>query len=133
MRTVFLNTVGLIALWDRSDQWHTAAEVEYTLLISTPVRLVTSTLVLFECGNAAARRTYRKDVSDLWSALDTTGDLIWPTANQKARAWAKYAAAPFGSAGPVDHVSFILMADAGITEAFTNDAHFRAAGFITLF
>ncbi len=35
--------------------------------------------------------------------------------------------------GAVDHLSFVLMADAGITEAFTNDAHFRTAGFVTLF
>lgn len=38
-----------------------------------------------------------------------------------------------GSAGIVDHVSFSVMRRLGITEAFTNDRHFAAAGFITLF
>lgn len=36
-------------------------------------------------------------------------------------------------AGIVDHVSFLVMRRLGITEAFTNDRHFSAAGFITLF
>ncbi len=133
MRTVFLDTVGLLALWDRSDQWHPAADDAYQALTAGPVRLVTSTLILYECGNAAARRPYRNDVADLWLALDATGDLFRPTAAQAERAWANYAAGPPGSAGAVDHLSFVLMADAGITEAFTNDAHFRTAGFVTLF
>ena len=133
MRSVFLDTVGLIALWDTSDQWHPAAEAAYQLLTATPVRLVTSTLVLYECGNAAARRPYRGDVSDLWDALDASGDLIAPSHDQELRAWTKYAAGKPGSAGAVDHTSFVIMADMGISEAFTNDAHFRAAGFVTLF
>lgn len=133
MRTVFLDTVGLIALWDSSDQWHTAAETAYQSLIASPVRLVTSTLVLFECGNAAARRPYRKDVSDLWLALEVSGNLFEPTNLQKNLAWGRFAAGPPGSAGPVDHVSFVVMEDLNIVEVFSNDSHFRAAGFVTLF
>jgi predicted nucleic acid-binding protein len=26
---VFLDTVGLIALWDRADQWHSAADAAF--------------------------------------------------------------------------------------------------------
>jgi hypothetical protein len=37
------------------------------------------------------------------------------------------------SAGLVDHVSFTIMRRLGISKAFTNDGHFRAAGFETLF
>jgi predicted nucleic acid-binding protein len=33
----------------------------------------------------------------------------------------------------VDHVSFAIMRRMGIPKAFTNDGHFRAAGFETLF
>ena len=87
MRTVFLDTVGLLALWDRSDQWHPAADAAYQALTAGPVRLVTSTLILYECGNAAARRPYRNDVADLWLALDATGDLFRPTAAQAEQAW----------------------------------------------
>ena len=34
-----------------------------------------------------------------------------------------------GQAGIVDHVSFQVMRRLGITEAFTNDKHYQAAGF----
>ena len=36
-------------------------------------------------------------------------------------------------AGIVDHVSFQVMHRLGITEGFTNDKHFKAAGFNLLF
>ena len=36
-------------------------------------------------------------------------------------------------AGIVDHVSFVVMRRLGISDAFTNDRHFKAAGFNTLF
>jgi len=133
MRTVFLDTVGLIALWDRSDQWHIAAETAYQTLIASPVRLVTSTIVLYECDNAAARRPYRKDVSDLWLALETTGDLIKPDHSQSAKGWNRFANGLLGTAGPVDNVSFVIREDMGIAEVFSNDTHFRVAGFVTLF
>jgi predicted nucleic acid-binding protein len=129
MRAVFLDTVGLLALWDESDQWHESASRAYDLLSRTPVRLLTSTFVLLECGNAAARRPYRKDVAELWHALAQSGDLIQPTSEQIAAAWASYSTHPIGSAGIVDLVSFAVMRSLGIQEAFTNDAHFRAAGF----
>ena len=29
MNAVFLDTVGLLALWDEGDQWHTAAETAF--------------------------------------------------------------------------------------------------------
>jgi len=38
-----------------------------------------------------------------------------------------------GGAGIVDHVSFVVMQRLNVTHAFTNDHHFHAAGFETLF
>ena len=122
MRVVFLDTVGLLALWDESDQWHESASYAYELLTRSPARLLTSSFVLLECGNAAARRPYRKDVVDLWRALTQSGDLIQPTAQQIDSAWVSYSANPVGSAGIVDLVSFAIMRDFGIHEAFTNIA-----------
>ena len=90
MTAVFLDTVGLLALWDLSDQWHAAAEAAFKELSQRRATLVTTAYILLECGNAAA-------------------------------------------AGIVDHLSFVVMRRHGIQEAFTNDQHFRAAGFTTLF
>ena len=59
MSPVFLDTVGLLALWDRSDQWHPTAEAAFQRLTNARVAGITTTFVLAECANAAARRPYR--------------------------------------------------------------------------
>lgn len=89
MTPVFLDTVGLVAIWNHSDQWHAAAMAIFTGLIQRQVPLL--------------------------------------------QAWDDYARGLAGSAGIVDHVSFTLMRRLGITEAFTHNGHFVAAGFTTLF
>jgi predicted nucleic acid-binding protein len=99
--TVFLDTVGLLALWDESDQWHAAAQSGFNQMLGSQANVVTTSFVLLECGNAAA--------------------------------WAPFASENLEGAGIVDHVSFAVMRRIGITKAFTNDRHFRAAGFETLF
>ena len=52
--TGFLDTVGLIALWDEADQWHAVAQPVFAALLAAHRTLVTTTSVLLECGNAAA-------------------------------------------------------------------------------
>jgi predicted nucleic acid-binding protein len=66
-------------------------------------------------------------------ALIGEGRLIEPVADDLERAWIAYNRGAAGQAGIVDHVSFVVMRRLGLTRAFTNDAHFRAAGFETLF
>lgn len=133
MNTVFLDTVGLIGLWDEDDQWHEPAGAAMALLDSPSVRLVTTSLVLFECGNAAARRPYRFEVCHLWEELRRQGNLIVPTGEQIDASWAGYRLDVVGGGSIVDHVSFTIMRGLGINDVFSNDRHFKAAGFNTLF
>lgn len=133
MNDVFLDTVGLIAVWDESDQWHQAADDAYRNLLSQARRLVTTEFVLLEFGNAAARRPYRSRVNVLRRYLSRERLLIVPTAQEIERAWAAYDRKEAAQAGIIDHVSFAVMRRIGITEAFTNDRHFQAAGFRALF
>jgi uncharacterized protein len=60
MNPVLLDTVGLIAVWDKADQWHDEAEPVFLSLVRSGRTILTTTLILYECGNAAARRPYRK-------------------------------------------------------------------------
>lgn len=131
--TVFLDTVGLLAGWDESDQWHRAARDCFSQLQAQRANFIASSFVLLECGNAAARRPYRAAVSRLRAQLEQGHRLIVPTADDWQTAWLAYERGEADNAGIVDHVSFALMRRMGVSKAFTNDSHFRAAGFETLF
>ena len=56
-----------------------------------------------------------------------------PEEDEIEAAWTAYDRGEAGQAGIVDQVSFLMMRRLGLSRAFTNDAHFRAAGFQTLF
>lgn len=133
MTTVYLDTVGLVALWDEADQWYAAAETAFTQILSQRRQFVATSYVLLECGNTAARRAYRNDVSVLRQKLELRNELIVPTDEDWRNAWEAYDRGEAGQAGIVDHVSFEVMRRLGISDAFTNDSHFQAAGFTTLF
>lgn len=133
MSRVFLDTVGLIALWDSDDQWHTIADAAYRQMVDDRKSPVTSSFVLLECGNTAARRTFKRDVCALRKALELRDELIVPTDDDWLQAWEAYEHGGAAEAGIVDHISFIIMRRLGIVEAYTNDRHFAAAGFLTLF
>jgi hypothetical protein len=59
-----------LAVWDESDQWHRGARACFSELLACRADLVTSSFVLLECGNAAARRPYRSTVSRLRKQME---------------------------------------------------------------
>lgn len=80
MSDVFLDSVGLLATWDIRDQWHAKANTAYHTLLEQGRRLVTTPLILWECGNAAARRPYRPRVNAIRHYLiPNTGRVTDPT------------------------------------------------------
>jgi predicted nucleic acid-binding protein len=133
MSTVFLDTVGLIALWDEADQWHAPASQAMRAVNVPGTRFVTTAQVILECGNAATRRPYRADVCSLRERMVRHGELIEPPASEIEHAWAAYRREGAEGASIVDHISIVIMRRLGIADAFTNDRHFAAAGFNTLF
>ncbi len=133
MTSVFLDTVGLIAVWDDTDQWHSVADRAYRQLQRSGKTVVTTTAVLLECGNAAARRPYRAEVNQLRQALIAASLLVEPTPDDVADAWTAYDRGDGAQAGIVDQISFAVMRRLQIHQAFTNDKHFIAAGFAVLF
>ncbi|HEV2296804.1 MAG TPA: hypothetical protein VGR35_23380 [Tepidisphaeraceae bacterium] len=133
MSVVFLDTVGMLAQWDQSDQWHGAAARAYEEFVARGDRTVSTTFVFLECGNAAGRRPYRPLVAQTREELEASGRLLVPSQQDWDQAWSAYRQGLPGDAGIVDHVSFIVMRRMGITDVFSNDRHFKAAGFNTLF
>ena len=133
MSPVFLDTVGLLAIWDTSDQWHEAASSAYRLMLEQGRSLTTTPQVLNECGNAASRRAYREDVCALRELLLDERLLVEPSGEEIDDAWVEFREGEPGDAGIVDLISFAVMRRLGLTDAFTNDRHFKVAGFTTLF
>ena len=133
MKAVFLDTVGLIAVWDEDDQWHAPAAGVFAQLLRQKIVMVTTPYVLAECANAASRRPYRADVVELRATLERRKRVLVPTDDDWQEAWRSYAAGHPGGPGVVDHLSFLVMRRYGLAQAFTNDQHFRSAGFEPLF
>lgn len=132
MNRVFMDTVGLLALWNENDQWHSEATRAFNLLKDTE-EIWTTTSILLECGNAAARTPFRKEVDELRAQMESAQLLIRPTKEDWELAWNAYRRNESAQAGIVDHISFVVMRRLEINRAFTNDRHFRAAGFELLF
>jgi predicted nucleic acid-binding protein len=133
MTAVFLDTVGMLAVWDSRDQWHDAAERVFERLIRANTPLVTTEYVLMECGNAAARRPYRNRVNAPRQRLAAANLIQQVSENELASAWNAFERGKAGDPGIVDCISFAVMRRLGLTEVFSNDQHFTAAGFTTLF
>ena len=133
MRPIFLDTVGLLALWDEDDQWHNSAMNAFRAIETDRTKMFTTSYILLECGNSAARRPYRQAVNRLRVKLEDAGALIHPTEDDRRQAWDAFQNSGAGQAGIVDQMSFVVMKRLGIEQAFTNDRHFQAAGFETLF
>ena len=90
MRRIYLDTIGLLALWNGRDQWHEAASHALAELTAAGAEFWTSSHVLLECGNAAARTPFRTEVVDLREHLRADGKLIVPTEEDIAAAWDAY-------------------------------------------
>lgn len=133
MSRVFLDTVGLLALLDEADQWHALANAAYVWVKESGREFVTTPLIFLEAGNAAARTQYRKPICDIRREMTARGDVVEPSASELEFAWRNYERGEANRAGIVDQASFMVMRRLGLTEAFTNDQHFAAAGFTTLF
>src|SRR5262245_3041266 len=129
MTALFLDTVSLVALWNKDDQWHQAAEAAYQSLLTAGRDSVSTSYVLAEFGNAASRRSFRPGLEHLRKSLEAAGRLIFPTVTDWQEAWAAFNRYEGNSAGLVDCISFVVMRRLGIRQVFSNDQHFQAAGF----
>jgi uncharacterized protein len=87
MSAVFLDTVGILALLERSEQWHDATTRIWMLLDQAGRSQWTTTLVLCECDNAVARKPYRRRIAEIHCEFQADGTLIAPTHADLETAW----------------------------------------------
>ena len=134
MTEVFLDTSYAIALSAVNDEHHKRAIKLAEQLEANATRLITTRAIMLEIGNALAKARYRKAAIELLNALenDPKVEIIPISEDLCMRAFQLYQSRLDKEWGLIDCLSFIVMADQGLTEALTTDDHFRQAGFRAL-
>jgi len=125
--TVFVDTSALYALLDRDDRFHDSAKTTFAALGDE--ELVTHSYVLLEMIALTQRRlgadAVRRFAQEFVPALDVT----WVGEDVHAAGLAALLAALPTDVSLVDFVSFQIMRERGIAQAFAFDDDFQAAGF----
>lgn len=134
IRPVFIDSSGAIALLHAADPRHAKARELARAFASEGRQRITTTAVLAELGDGFARKG-RWDVLARFLAALLTDPLVTITAVDAAlvsRACDLRNARPDKDWGLTDALSFVVMSDEGVQEAFTADRHFLQAGFRAL-
>jgi hypothetical protein len=130
-RSVFIDTWGWYALIDRSDPEHTRTAGLVRSLVQEGVRLVCSDYVIDESCTLAKARAGSVAAMRLLDLVEGTRalDLEWVGSERFERAKKRFRKYRDQGFSFTDCTSFEIMRELDITEAITNDEHFRIAGF----
>jgi uncharacterized protein len=130
-RVLFVDTGGWLAVLDPRDKYHRPAVEFYRVALKRYSRLVTTNLVIAETYIAVLRAAgHQKAVSFLDLIEDATSiKCIW--SDQKLEALARDILRRYDDQdfSYTDAVSFALMEQQELVEAFAFDHHFSVAGF----
>ncbi len=129
--TVFLDTVGWIALLNATDSLHVTADEAWRSLGREGKSIILTDWIVAETGNGLARGSVRQRFFQAAESIrnSSRARIFFVTDELLERAMSLYNDRGDKAWGLVDCASFIVMRDEGITTAFTNDRHFQQAGF----
>ena len=128
---IFIDTLFIIALINPRDQYHAKATELAAKYESQPF-LVTDA-VLLEIGNGLARNYKQEAIEVIEGFFDSEEvEIVRLTPELFERVFELYKKYKDKDWGLIDCISFVVMTDAGITEALTFDQHFEQAGFEAL-
>lgn len=129
--SILIDTVFVLALINKRDQYHQRATELADFYDGHP--LVVTEAVLLEIGNALARNFKAQAVEVIEGFRFSTEVEVVPLSpslfEQGFKLYKQYQDKEWGL---VDCLSFIVMRQAGMTEALTYDQHFVQAGFQAL-
>jgi predicted nucleic acid-binding protein len=117
---------------DRDDTNHDAAAEARHQLLNESAILVTHNYILIEASALAQRRLGLGALRAIHEDVVPILQIEWVTREQHRVATEMALAASRKKLSVVDCVSFIVMRDNGVSEAFCFDRHFREHGFRTL-
>ena len=130
-REVFVDTSAWIAVSDAGDKYHSAARTAYQRIISERRTFLTTNLIIAEAYIIIRRTGGQAQAMRLLRSLRGSPRLhkVWSDASLESRAeeiLEKHTDQEFSY---TDAVSFVVMQEHGIEEAFTFDRHFATMGF----
>lgn len=133
-KVLFLDTQGWVTVLNSADTLYAVANSEWKRLRDAGYTVLLTDWIIAETGNGLARTAARHAFAETVRSVlgDPLVRLVYVTEELLARGLILYRQRPDKTWGLVDCVSFLVMQDAGVTEAFTNDDHFTQAGFTCL-
>lgn len=134
MARVFVDTAAWLALINKDDHFHKQARAVRDRLVAAQASFITTDWVLLEVANSLSKRRFRKSAVRLVEAISRSPNIrvvrtdpyLWD------RAWNLYKKSRDKDWSLTDCMSFVVMRDEGIRQAFTTDRHFEQAGFVKL-
>lgn len=131
MKAVFADTSFFLASLNPDDELHKKA-IAVSREVAAP-RLTTA-FVLLEVANAMCRAGQRPQFMEFYTQLKGHPRARIIPVSQKLfdRGYELYASRKDKDWSLTDCISFIVMSDAGISDALTHDHHFEQTGFTAL-
>jgi len=128
---IFVDTLFVVALINQRDQYHQQASELADQFEGHP--LLVTDAVLLEIGNALARNYKQEAVAiiEQFFASDEV-EIVRLSPQLFEQAFAIYSTYQDKEWSLVDCVSFVVMREAGVSQALTFDRHFIQAGFQAL-
>jgi predicted nucleic acid-binding protein len=131
---VFVDTAGFLALWDAGDQHHSAAVSLQEQLTRKRRPFLTTEYVVDETITLLLVRHSHNAAVDFLDTIERSEilRLEWIDPSRFHAAGDLFRKHGDKNWSFTDCVSFVIMRELRIREAFTTDHHFRQAGFIPL-
>ncbi len=133
-REVFVDTSAWIAISDAGDKYHYPAKTVYTALLKERRMLVTTNLVIAETYILIRRRAGHARAVRWLQSVNGSPRLrkVWSDASLEAQAEEVLLKHSDQDYSYTDAVSFVVMREEGIEEAFTFDRHFGTMGLTVI-
>lgn len=131
---ILVDTAGFLALWDAADEHHRAALALQSELLRKRHRFLTTEYVVDETVTLLLMRHSHGAAADFLTTIEASEAIrlewIGPDRFHAAGAlFRKYGDKKWSF---TDCVSFVVMHELRMREAFTTDRHFKQAGFVPL-
>ena len=128
----FVDTSALYALLSASDMNHEWAEAQWLQWVGDSAELILSNYILLETTALVRRRLGMQALRQFYDLLLPVMDTYWVSEEMHQKGMRLLFVSDQRQLSLVDCVSFVVMAELGVTTAFTFDQHFAQAGFTVL-